>query len=363
MRILLLFLCLFGLKIQAATWNVAKTGSDSLPNDGSTNAPYLTINKAESVTSPGDIIRVQAGLYAEQVVINQGGTLGNRITYVADGAVVCRGFSLTGVSYVSVIGFEITHTNTSISHGIVYSGTCSYLWFIDNYIHNVHGNGIAPGAGTYSYIIYRGNRIEDTGYINGVQVEFSQVGIGFYQNAVSYSIAEYNIGERLGDWMYIQGHHMIARNNSFTDYEDRSLPTVLHVDGFQSGSDTIQNGTRTQLYENNWDGNRRNNDSHFGLWQDVPHSSNPGVHFGDENIIIRGNACYHIGSGAIGVISSQRVKTYHNTFHDVCYLAINAGNFNVIGFRALGADTYKPTNCTLVNTIISSDKNWQAATK
>lgn len=365
-NLFLLIVLLCGLKAEAATYYVktaANGGSDS--NPGTSVSPFLTIAFAESVSAPDDFIRVQSGTYNEQPTINQGGTAGHRITYVADsagGAVICRGFSLTGVSYVSLVGFEVTHTNTTFINGINYSGTCSYIWIIDNYVHNVHcaQGAIVAGAGTFSYFIIRGNQIDDTGYINGVQSESSRVGISLYQNASSYCLIEYNVAHRLADWVYMQGNHQVARNNSFTDYEDRSLPTVQHVDGFQSGSDTVQNGTRIQIYENNWDGNRRNTDSHFGLWQDVPHASNPGVHFGDTSIIIRGNVGYHLGSGAIGVISTLEVKTFNNTWHDVCYLAPNAGNFNVIGIRALGADTYKPTNCTLVNTIISSDKNWQA---
>ena len=61
---------------------VAKSGDDS--NDGSEDAPFLTISKAAEVAEPGDVITVKAGVYREAIVpANGGSSEDKRITYQA----------------------------------------------------------------------------------------------------------------------------------------------------------------------------------------------------------------------------------------------------------------------------------------
>jgi len=54
----------------ATTYIVAKTGSDS-NNGTSTATPFLTINKAYSVLTPGDRIQIRSGTYTERVMANK----------------------------------------------------------------------------------------------------------------------------------------------------------------------------------------------------------------------------------------------------------------------------------------------------
>jgi parallel beta-helix repeat protein len=71
------------------TLYVAKTGSDG--NQGSADAPLLTIGKAESLARPGDRILVHKGVYRERIVLHSGGTDGSTgITYMA-----CPGEAVT----------------------------------------------------------------------------------------------------------------------------------------------------------------------------------------------------------------------------------------------------------------------------
>lgn len=70
----------FGLS--AKDYHVAKTGSDQ--NDGSAEAPFLTINKAAMVLKAGDVVTVHEGVYREWVQPrNSGADNYSRITYQA----------------------------------------------------------------------------------------------------------------------------------------------------------------------------------------------------------------------------------------------------------------------------------------
>ena len=343
-----------------ATYYVRTDGSNA--NNGLTNSAggaFLTIAFASANTTAGSIIRVQPGTYNEQATISASGSAGNYKNFLADGAVICRGFQITGASYVNITGFEITHNSqTAFNDGIFFSGTGSHVGIYFNYIHNIHAThgAITVGGVTpvYTDVTIRGNTITDTGYIAGVQFEFSSVAITTYGTTSEHWLIEYNTVQRCADNIYAFSLHHVIRNNAFTDYEDRSLPTVLHVDGFQSGSDQLPEGTHDQLYEANWVGNLRNTDTHVGLWQDTTLS-------GDTNIIFRGNVAYHVGGGGCGIISTKYFKAYNNTFDDISYLALSAGNFNYYGFRTVAPNTTDwPDHCAITNCILSSDKNFQA---
>ena len=107
-----------------ATWYVRTSGSDS--NSGASPASaYKTIGKAEDMVAPGDTVYVAAGTYQERVKIEQSGSAGAYISFIADtsgqhagpaGAVIVsgsgsanRGFELKkNTSYVRVQGFQVT---------------------------------------------------------------------------------------------------------------------------------------------------------------------------------------------------------------------------------------------------------------
>lgn len=66
-----------------AIWWVAPTGNDA--NAGTSGAPLATIQAAADRTSPGDEIRVRAGIYYQTATFTRAGTSGNLIHLVADG--------------------------------------------------------------------------------------------------------------------------------------------------------------------------------------------------------------------------------------------------------------------------------------
>jgi alpha-N-arabinofuranosidase len=66
----------------AAEYLVAKTGDDA--NDGSAEAPFLTIGRAAQQAQPGDVVTVKGGIYREWVNPPRGGTAeAQRIVYRA----------------------------------------------------------------------------------------------------------------------------------------------------------------------------------------------------------------------------------------------------------------------------------------
>ena len=66
-------------QLQAKNYYVAKNGTDS--NDGSENAPFLTISKASSLLLAGDTCFIKAGIYREVLQPANHGANNNPIVY------------------------------------------------------------------------------------------------------------------------------------------------------------------------------------------------------------------------------------------------------------------------------------------
>ena len=330
----------------ADTHYVATTGNNG--NIGSQESPWLTIGYAASQTTPGDIVRVQAGTYDEHVDMSTSGTSNSWITYVADGQAICRGFDLNGRDYIRIIGFEIVHVEDGAeAHGITLDGS-SCIDIIDNYIHDVEFDAIRGGYGVAnSYITVRGNIIDYIGHIEGEAD-------GWHGNAAvvraSYPndhhwLIEYNTASRCGDYALSYGENAVVRNNYFHDFNNaywNNEPSI-HSDIFQPGSDGLQVKARNQVYERNFCGDAPGADAHFGIWQDT-------VEAGDTNIVIRGNVAYHFGSTGIGVKSTDKVSTHNNTFYKICQDTPGT----VIAFYRTVSDPGQSyaVNCSAVNTIL-----------
>ncbi len=324
----LLFACLLAVGClcaarpsEAVVYYVATTGDNS--KSGSSGSPWLTIGYSASHSSAGDTVRVQPGTYSERVSVAAGGSVGSWKNFIADGQVICRGFDLTGVNYVRVIGFEITHTDTTYQRGITMANTCSHIDILDNYIHDIYGTGIlAKTSSTTSYITVRGNTIYYVDHPGGTLSTLGGIGIGNNIITSDHWLVEYNIVARSGDFADLYGNHILVRNNYLHDYSDAywtNSPDSYHSDMFQPGSDGVNAGTHDQVYERNFTGDSIELNSHFGIWQDTTAS-------GDINILIRGNVAFNFGSGGIGVISTDNVSAYNNTFFEISQKAGSAGS-------------------------------------
>ena len=317
---------------EAATYYVSTSGNNG--NLGSQVSPWLTITYAAGKTTGGDTVRVQPGTYNERVSVTKTGSSGLWINFVADGQVICRGFSFNNVNYVRVVNFEITHVDSTYSHGFILGGTSSHLEILDNYVHDIQGNGVRAGApSTLSYITIRGNRFYYLGNVPGYVSTISVTGIGsepaFAGGGSDHWLVEYNEIQKSGDFSTVYGEYVIQRNNYYHDMQNSYWANgsdAFHSDGFQPGSDGKAVDTKYHLYEANFCGDSAEFNGHFGIWQDT-------VAAGDTDIVLRGNIGFNYGSGAIGVIATKKLAAYNNTFYKTNRKQTTAGNVSVMIWR------------------------------
>jgi len=222
---------------------VAATGSDS--GSGSEAQPWKTLQKAADVVAPGDVVCVKAGTYAGfHIKDKHGGGESSRIVFrpfrqervvidshVNDDANTWHGVEISGSSYISIVGFEITDSNPlydsqsfpDYSQGYGRDGVkinppfqrgsfgaSTYIRVDDNHIFHIGSMGILDDDGSFNEFI--NNEIS--------QVGLSKQGYGMYiggddvvvrGNRVSYA---YGYGLSL-----YSGHNApdraIVENNAF----------------------------------------------------------------------------------------------------------------------------------------------------
>jgi Protein of unknown function (DUF1565) len=101
-----LLLALFAPSVFAATYYVAKNGSDS--NNGSSGSPFATINKAASVAAPGDTVNIAAGTYSGNVALSKKASAGSPIVFAGSGQPVINGQLNVSGSYITVSGVTVS---------------------------------------------------------------------------------------------------------------------------------------------------------------------------------------------------------------------------------------------------------------
>ena len=71
-------LIVLSVPLNANTYYVSPTGSDTGSNSGGINDPFMTINHAAQIAQPGDTVTIRAGIYREEVVPKA-----NNVTYTS----------------------------------------------------------------------------------------------------------------------------------------------------------------------------------------------------------------------------------------------------------------------------------------
>ena len=89
---------------QAATFYVSTNGDDTAA--GGQSSPWATLSYAATQISAGDTVLVNAGSYAENILVTASGSAGAPITFEAVGQVTMEGFRLDG-DHLQVKGFYI----------------------------------------------------------------------------------------------------------------------------------------------------------------------------------------------------------------------------------------------------------------
>lgn len=103
MRILAVLLSACGV-LNAASYYVAKTGSDS--NDGSSGAPFLTVQKGINTAVAGDTVYVAAGTYAENIATVRSGSSGSPITINGQNVATVNK-ATTSHSYINLVNMRL----------------------------------------------------------------------------------------------------------------------------------------------------------------------------------------------------------------------------------------------------------------
>lgn len=152
--VLVTLVLMAGLMVLGAGQAVAK--APLVVDDNGVECPkagYTTIQAAVNAASPGDTIRVCAGVYAEMVVISTNDiTLKGGPGAILDGSTLGNGDGITiqgGVSKVTIKGFEIRSyqgTSDGVGNGIqAWNCGTSDIKVIGNHIHDNSWNGVLVG--------------------------------------------------------------------------------------------------------------------------------------------------------------------------------------------------------------------------
>jgi hypothetical protein len=284
--------------------------SDS--NEGTYDAPWLTIQHAADVLQPGDTIFVESGTYEERVQMNVSGELGNPITFKAEENTIVRGFRIHDQSYIRIIGFEITHQGSNVQHEGIHMIRAHGVEILDNYIHHVYTLGIwMHTSGGSNNVVIRGNRMEFIGSVEGH--ESGEIAILVWGDN---NLVEYNDISHVGDFLNVWGERNIVRNNYFhdnylTDFPDCPFPEGHHIDGLQNWSNEEKLLTRT-LMEDNLIIDSRVPNAHTVLIRDLDNT-------GSSEFIFRNNVDVRNGSYSFGVEQFENGRVVHNTYVDALY--------------------------------------------
>jgi len=148
---------------------VSTTGDDAA--DGSLGTPFLTINKALTVVTPGDTVFVRGGTYIEKVHFPVSGVKGSFVTlkeYPGETAIISgAGLTVTGdeglvtidsAQYIAIDGFDICNFKSSTGNprGIVVKDGKDFTRLYNNQVYGINYEG-APQAGNSYGILFSGS--------------------------------------------------------------------------------------------------------------------------------------------------------------------------------------------------------------
>ncbi len=317
----LVFLTVFSSDVtQAATYFVRTNGNNS--HNGLTNSSagaWLTIDHAADSVSPGDVIRVQEGLYQERVTPGvNGSSVTNTITLIADGSVTVCGFEFNNSAYIRVIGFTIDSDagSCSIQSGCVLMGGNSndHLEFWNNTFRDARYNGIRMGVNDISNnSLIVGNTFLNFGIGNGSGVA---VGTRGESNIIAYN----EIDNSHPDAFYMFGSNNRWLNNYTHDLSEASGG---HSDVFQTGSSN--EGWSGNLFEGHFQvGMGSLGDEHTAQISHAQAAIYCSGSCGDmtENVFRR-NVWHNVSQGTIGINQTSdgpvtHTRYYHNTTAEAC---------------------------------------------
>ena len=347
----LIALMLLPVAASAATYYVAKTGSDS--NPGTEAQPWLTIQKAANTLVAGDTVYVKAGTYEEIVRPVNSGTEGNYITYSAyPGATVIidlvnlrttfwdAGFVITTKSYIKVSGFQVK--NCTGGFGLLAQTSSHHITFENNYTYNTCNSGIATWEGDHDILI-QGNEVElacNDGYQECISADHSY-NVQVLNNHVHHS----GPGSHGGEGIDIKNgsHDCLVRGNYVHDINRLGI----YVDSY---NDYLYNVTVDQnIVHNCW-----NHGIALACEKNQPM----------ENVTVTNNLCYTNGWAGItvGNWNGGKPKPFNNIkiINNTCY--DNGQPWGQVpgdGFGIINLNGASCTNLVIRNNIVSQNLDAQ----
>jgi hypothetical protein len=125
------------------TYYVSPTGSNS--NDGSSTAPWLTIQHSANLATAGSTVHVLPGTYNENIHTQTNGTSAALIVFTSDtqwgakilGSSTVAGYYVwsNGGQYVQINNFDVS--GTSNIHSGIENSESSYVWIQGNRVHDL----------------------------------------------------------------------------------------------------------------------------------------------------------------------------------------------------------------------------------
>jgi len=246
MKLTMIFVIVSNLAF-ATDYYVSTSGSDS--NAGtSTGAAWATINHANSVVVPGDVVNVAAGSYSQNVSTTTSGTSGSPITYISTSQF---GAQITGTtdptwnntgSYVIIKNFDITSSVSTVNDGIETTGTYSQI--IGNRVHDIQDSDHAGGGAIWvgaAHVTVDSNIIYNVGI--GLMTALTH---GVYVSATTYTLVENNL------IIAVQGGYGIQEYANGAGYMTTVNNTIVASHGgIVLGSDNPSNPSDYNFIGNN----------------------------------------------------------------------------------------------------------------
>lgn len=217
-------LALFALapSLFAAEYFVAPSGSDSA--SGQRDQPWKTVQHAAKQVAAGDSVIVAPGDYSGMVTVKASGTDKSPIHFksVQPREAKVEGFKLEG-DYIIVEGFDISSDKTNavgIDAGEAHRKTArTGCQMINNYIHDVTGDGIRVGVNGLA----RGNLIKNVG--RGIFVNSNSLVEGNEIDTL-IPIMETKNGKtkpKKTQYCFFVGDNIVFRNNYLHGTEEKYL--------------------------------------------------------------------------------------------------------------------------------------------
>jgi hypothetical protein len=284
--------------LNAATYYVATTGSDS--NPGTLSQPFVTLQRGVNAAGPGDTIIVRDGTYrggcsstgSYAVSINKAGASNAWITLKAENQ------------------WRATLDAENACHSFINLGGSAAYWVIQDFrVINGYSGGIWSNSGA-SYITLRGNEIAYIGrhYLDSI------VGIcGSYANASSHDLifdgnVIHDIGRTGGPQtnhdhgLYLHSQNTTAVNNVFYEYmQGWDIQTAASFSGL--------------IANNTFYGSHAGRDGQVMLWDS------------NGSVTIRNNIFYAPSTQAITqyAFSPSSCTVDHNMVYGVSSMGVPSG--------------------------------------